>query len=104
MTQKDVRALIGKPPKPTAPKVERTPEERESWEGLKNRPPAPPGFKHAARLLGEIGDLADFCAEHDPGLIAGGVMPSETNKASLDVAVVQAWLARFLAALGDEEE
>ena len=72
-----------------------------SVKGLKDRPPAPPGFNHATRLLGEIGDLAEFCAEHDPGLIAGGVMPRETKKASLDVAAVHAWLARFLTELGE---
>lgn len=57
---------------------------------------APPGFVHATNAIGSIQEFANFCNEHKPEYIAGGVYPYETAKIRQNVATVNAWLDRFV--------
>src|SRR6185369_4811300 len=61
----------------------------------KQSKPAPPGFKQATHLLGTVKRFADFCDEHDPELVAGGVMASEVKEVRKRVATIDSWLDRF---------
>lgn len=77
--------------------------------GRKPRQPAPPpptwtppaGFQEATKLLGRVRDFARFCAQHDPALVAGGVMPNEASDLRRQVSTIDGWLDRFVVTLKD---
>lgn len=59
-------------------------------------PQAPAGFTAATQALGVVAEFAAFCRDHDPLFVAGGVHPTEAAEARADVAVIDAWLDRFV--------
>lgn len=65
-------------------------------QGKKEMPTPPPGFSKATQALGAVEDFAEFCRTHDPLFVAGGVLPFEAAQARENVAVVDAWLDRFV--------
>lgn len=69
--------------------------------GIKPRPskPAPEGFAQATKLLGSVKRFAEFCSEHDPEFIAGGVLDYECADLRQRVATIDAWLDRFVVNL-----
>lgn len=63
----------------------------------------PDGFQQATAALGALDRFAKFCAQNDPELVAGGVLPDEVEAARRDVSAIDAWLDRFVVNLrGDE--
>jgi hypothetical protein len=59
-------------------------------------PAAPQGFSAATHALGVVAEFAAFCRDHDPLFVAGGVHPTEASEARADVAIIDAWLDRFV--------
>ena len=62
---------------------------------------APTGFAQATRLLGPVKRFSEFCSEHDPEFIAGGVMDYECADLRKRVANIDAWLDRLVVNLKD---
>jgi hypothetical protein len=61
----------------------------------RNARPKPEGFAHATHLIGATRRLAEFCSEHEPAYIAGGVLPDETPELLAAVTKIDSWLTRF---------
>lgn len=68
--------------------------------GTNHRLP-PEGFSQATHLIGTVGRFAEFCAEHEPELVANGVMPSEAGEVRDLVTSIDGWLDRFIINLKD---
>jgi hypothetical protein len=67
---------------------------KKSWE-------VPQGFQQATRLLGAVRRFAKFCSEHEPDLVANGVLDTEVAEVRQLVATIDAWLDRFVVNLKD---
>lgn len=63
------------------------------------REPAPEGFKQATRALGGIRTFAEFCAQHDPEMVANGVLAHEIKAVRAQVSAIDGWLDRFVVNL-----
>ena len=61
----------------------------------------PEGFQQATHLLGAVRRFAEFCGEHQPELIANGVMDTEVAEVRQRVATIDAWLDRLVVNLKD---
>jgi hypothetical protein len=59
----------------------------------------PEGFQQATHLLGAVRRFAEFCSEHQPELVANGVMDTEGAEVRQLVATIDAWLDRFVVNL-----
>jgi hypothetical protein len=60
---------------------------------------APPGFADATHAIGRLKELAIFCREHPPELIASAIYDYEVPKVRAHLEVVGPWLAAFAAHL-----
>ena len=61
--------------------------------------PPPEGFAQATYLLGSVGRFAEFCGKYTPEFVAGGLKPFEYREAREQVAIIDAWLDRFIVRL-----
>jgi hypothetical protein len=68
--------------------------------GKKVRTVPTEGFKKATELIGALGRVAEFCEQNDPADVAAGVLPEEVAALQAHERVIDAWLERFIAALG----
>jgi hypothetical protein len=59
----------------------------------------PEGFQQATDLLGAVRRFAEFCGEHQPELVAKGVMDTDVAEVRQLVATIDAWLDRFVVNL-----
>src|SRR5206468_11603418 len=67
-----------------------------------SKPTAPPGFADATRVIGKLRDLHDFCATHDPVVVAEGVYGYEVAALRTYLARLDAWVAVFAAHLNED--
>ena len=58
-------------------------------------PTPPPGYAQATQVLGELRDIDQLLAKHQPEFIAGGVRPKERSAARARIDRVIRWLELF---------
>lgn len=61
----------------------------------------PEGFAAATDLIGTVERFAQFCSSKSPEIIAAAVMPHEIKEVREHVAIIDAWLDRFVVNLKD---
>lgn len=66
--------------------------------GTKHRE-VPAGFRQATHLIGTVKRFAEFCDEHPPELVAGGIMETEIREVRALVTTIDHWLDRFVVNL-----
>ena len=57
------------------------------------------GFKQATQLIGAVRRFAEFCQAQDPAEVAAGVTAREAKDVRKKVAIIDAWLDRFVVSL-----
>jgi hypothetical protein len=69
--------------------------------GTEKRPAvaAPPGAREATHVIGVLHELARDLPRAAPAVVAGAVLPHEVREICANVAIVEDWLAVFLANL-----
>jgi hypothetical protein len=63
-------------------------------------PDAPKGFAKATQAMGSVRRFSEFCEEHDPVFVAGGVLDYEVAAVTEQVKLVDNWLDKFVVNLG----
>jgi hypothetical protein len=61
-------------------------------------PERPRGFAEATQFLGKLEELAEYCSEHEPELIAGGLRPREIANVRQHFTVVADYYNRLITA------
>jgi hypothetical protein len=74
----------------------------DAWCDLAARMEGISSFKSATQAIGQIKSYAEFCRTNSPATVAAGLLPHEVEKVRNGIAVIDAWLARFVTLLPDE--
>jgi hypothetical protein len=70
-------------------------------QGTATRPKVVSPFTHATHVLGVLEEFARFCAEHDAGLVATGILPHEAAAIRRHAAMIDPWVQHLLANLSE---